>query len=125
MYHEGSLVGVYLRKERFLMARTTNSSKKRVMPWKVIKKIDNAYRVELPAGLNISNIFNGADLSPFYESEQLAGEDDVAVNSISGSSEVGEDDASGNDASEDCLMEQALAFIESLDQPHGVYTLLL
>lgn len=91
----------------------------------MIKKIDNAYRAELPAGLNISNIFNGADLSPFYESEQLAGEDDVAVNSISGSSEVGEDDASGNDASEDCLMEQALAFIESLDQPHGVYTLLL
>ena len=61
-------------------------------PFKVLEKInDNAYKVELPADLDVSPTFNIADLKPYLgEEDELPsrttsiqeGEDDEDINTI-------------------------------------------
>ncbi|KAK8918704.1 hypothetical protein KSP39_PZI020994 [Platanthera zijinensis] len=70
-FSEGDLVMVHLRKERFRTGTYNKLCKRKVGPCRVLRKInDNAYVVELPPGLHISNTFNVADLSPFYSSDE-------------------------------------------------------
>ncbi|GKE66217.1 reverse transcriptase domain-containing protein [Tanacetum coccineum] len=64
-FHEGDLVWIHLRKERF-STRCFGKLKPRADgPFSVLKKTnDNAYKIELSGHYNISAIFNVADLSP-------------------------------------------------------------
>jgi hypothetical protein len=84
----GDQVMVYLRKERLPAGVHGKLMQRRYVPFSILKKInDNAYVVDLPREMNISNTFNMADLS-LYHLEQALYED----NSRSSSNQEGEDD---------------------------------
>ena len=59
------LVMVYLRKERFLVETYKKLKMKNIGPCRILRKFSsNAYQIELPAGIEISLIFNIVDLYP-------------------------------------------------------------
>jgi len=56
----------YLRKERFPKWEYSKLKFKKIGPCKILRKFSaNAYEIQLPPGINISPIFNVADLFPF------------------------------------------------------------
>ena len=84
----GDKVMVYLRKERLPTGVHGKLRQKKYGPYTILKRInENAYVVELPSEMNISNTFNVADLS-LYLSEQTLYED----NSRSSFKQVEEND---------------------------------
>jgi hypothetical protein len=93
VFEVGDLVGLHLRKDRFLDLRKSKLMPHADGPFKVIEKIsDNTYKLELPADFGtIIPTFNIADLKPYFgEEEEIAsrmtsiqeGEHDEDITSI-------------------------------------------
>ena len=62
----GDLVMAYIKKERFPKGTYNNLKLKRIGLCKVLRKFfANAYEIELPSNLHISQTFNVLDLYPF------------------------------------------------------------
>lgn len=94
VFNEGDLVWIYFRKEWFTPGTCHKLKQQRIGPCNATETINNnVYCIELQVDLNISNIFNVADLSPFYEVEVHAEDEDKGENLRSSSSRVGENDA--------------------------------
>ena len=70
IFKEGDLVWVILTKERCPHGSYSKLGARKVGPCKVLTKInDNAYTVQLPPHLNISNAFNVKHLKPYFPTE--------------------------------------------------------
>jgi len=66
LFQERDWVWLHLRKDRFPTQRKSNLLPRGDGPFQVIRRINNnAYELDLPLSYNISNSFNGCDLSPF------------------------------------------------------------
>lgn len=71
----GVEVMVHLRKERFPAGTYNKLKMKKFGPCRIVSRHDsgNAYKIELPSGLNISSIFNIFDLTKFHEAKSDEG----------------------------------------------------
>lgn len=87
-FQVGDQVMVYLSKEWLPTGVHGKLRQWKYGPISILRKInDNAYKVDFPGEMNISNTFNVADIS-LYHPEQALYED----NSRLSSKQVGEDD---------------------------------
>ncbi|KAI3498749.1 hypothetical protein L1887_34530 [Cichorium endivia] len=89
VFHEGDLVWIHLRKERFPGGRFGKLQPRADGPFKVLKRInDNAYKIELPGHYNVSATFNVSDLTPYLPTDDA----DVVTDSWTSPFQAGEDD---------------------------------
>jgi hypothetical protein len=69
--HEGDLVWIHLRKERFPAKGRSKLLPRADGPFKVLQRIgENAYKIELPGEYGVSATFNVSDLAPYEEIEE-------------------------------------------------------
>ena len=69
-FKEGDLVWVTFTKDRQPARPFVKLLDRKVGPCRVLKKInENAYKVELPTHLQISNSFNVQHLTPYYQDD--------------------------------------------------------
>jgi hypothetical protein len=78
---------VYLRKERLPAGVHGKLRQRKYGPFSILKISDNAYVVDLPREMNISNTFNVADISLYHPEQALYEE-----TSRSSFNQVGEND---------------------------------
>jgi hypothetical protein len=84
----GDKMMVYLRKERLPLDIKGKLRQRKYGPFSILRRInDNAYMIDLPAEIGISNTFNVADLTIYHPEEAL-----YEDNSRSSSKQPREDD---------------------------------
>jgi hypothetical protein len=70
-YEVGDMVLAHLRKERFPKGEYNKMKLKKIGPCRVLRRFSaNAYELELPTGIDISPIFNVADLYPYKAGDE-------------------------------------------------------
>ncbi|GJX62956.1 RNA-directed DNA polymerase [Tanacetum coccineum] len=75
VFHEGDLVWIFLRRERFPQGRFGKLHPRADGPFRVLKRInDNAYNIDLPGHYGVSTTFNVADLRPYTADDEFEGD---------------------------------------------------
>lgn len=70
VFAEEEMVLAHMRKERFPMGTYNKLENKKIGPCIIFRKIsENTYKLDLSRGLDISSIFNVADLYEFHEGD--------------------------------------------------------
>ena len=66
-FHEGDLVWVYLKKERFPTGSYNKLKERKIRPCQILTKInDNAYKIDLSPNIRTHPTFNVRDLSEYH-----------------------------------------------------------
>jgi hypothetical protein len=79
-FEVGDLILVHMRKERFPKGTYKKLKMKKIIPCKVLKKIEtNSYESELPIGIIISMIFNILYLYPYKAEEEESDSEQLEV----------------------------------------------
>lgn len=71
-FYPNDLVMVYIKKSRLPIGRSSKLTNKKYGPFTVLEKFgENAFRINLPSSMNISNTFNVADIFPYYVPDEF------------------------------------------------------